>query len=162
MKKRKHTHACHHSASSSLLNQQPGTCFLPVEIVRLEDNSYHMIIRVEINGLQGDFIVDTGASVSVIDRNLPALQASEKATACLQSSSVSGEIEDVKIIETQSLRIGGICFKNMSMAAIDLEHVNNMYHHHLHRKVIGLLGCDFCVKYQVIIDYRKKILICRK
>ena len=44
----------------------------------------------------------------------------------------------------------------MPLAAIDLEYVNEMYVKHLNRKIIGLLGCDFCVRYQVAIDYRKK------
>ena len=56
------------------------------------------------------------------------------------------------------MQIGDRKFKNLKLAAIDLKYVNDMYNRHLNRKIIGLLGCDFCVKHKVVIDYRSKEL----
>lgn len=41
---------------------------IPIEIVELEDNSFHIIVSLQIGSIEGDFIIDTGASVTVIDK----------------------------------------------------------------------------------------------
>ena len=127
---------------------------VPVEIVELEDNSFHLLVQAEIDGIKGELIIDTGASVSVIDKTICATQWEKKERLSqLQSGSVSGQIEHVELFHADYLKIGGRKLKKISFAAIDLKYVNEMYEKHLKRKVIGLLGCDFFVHYQVIIDY---------
>lgn len=162
MRRKKNLKACHFKAQGDIAGYPPGYVVLPVEIVELESNSYHLIISLEINGIQGDVIIDTGASVTVIDKNLLEEQDILTTNVSIRSGSVTGQINDVKVIKTKSIKIGGISFKNLHLAAIDLNYVNEMYDHHLKRKIIGLLGCDFCVKHGVVIDYQKKILICRR
>ena len=76
----------------------------------------------------------------------------------MQSGSVSGQINDVQLIKAKALKIGGRKIRNIQLAALDLDYVNEMYHNHLQRKIIGLLGCDFCVKYKAVIDYRTREL----
>ena len=41
---------------------------IPIEIVELEDNSFHIIVSLQIGSIEGDFIIDTGASVTVMNR----------------------------------------------------------------------------------------------
>ena len=41
-----------------------------VELVELEDSSFHLVVPVDIDGVKGDMIVDTGASVTVVERKL--------------------------------------------------------------------------------------------
>ena len=50
-------------------------------------------------------------------------------------------------------QIGSIQLQEMCIALIDLDYVNTMYKKHLNRKVIGLLGSDFCIRHGIIIDY---------
>ena len=128
MKRKKNKKACHFTTPyHPYINSRIQT--VAVEIVGLEDNSYHLIVPVEINGIQGDMIIDTGASVTVVDRQVFPEDLPEKADVQMTSGSVTGQIHDVHLV---------------------------MYDKHLNRKIIGLLGCDFCVRYQVAIDYRKK------
>lgn len=134
------------------------TLVIPVEIVRLEDKSYHLIVGVEIDGIKGDMIIDTGASVTVVDQKLFAGKASEETTVKMQSGSVTGQIEDVRLVKADRFKIGNRKMKNISLACIDLDYVNNMYNQHLKRQIIGLLGCDFYVRYKAVIDYQKKEL----
>ena len=141
MKRKKNKKACHFTTPyHPYINSRIQT--VAVEIVGLEDNSYHLIVPVEINGIQGDMIIDTGASVTVVDRQVFPEDLPEEA--------------DVHLVKAAKFKIGKRTIKEMPLAAIDLEYVNEMYDKHLNRKIIGLLGCDFCVRYQVAIDYRKK------
>ena len=122
----------------------------------------NLITPLEINGIQGEAIIDTGASVTVIDNDLLAGNETEPTDIQIQSGSVTGQIEDIKVIKIKEVKIGNHRFKNMLLAAIDLNYVKEMYNRQLERKIIALLGCDFCVKHCVVIDYQKKILICRR
>lgn len=135
-----------------------GTTTLPVEIIELEDNSYHLIVKVEIDGIRGDMIIDTGASVTVVDQKMFQDKTNDETTVRLQSGSVSGQINDVKLFKADHFKIAGRKIKNVQLAGINLDYVNEMYNKHLNRKIIGLLGCDFCVQYNVVIDYRNKTL----
>ncbi len=162
MKRRKHLKACPLKGQARHTPYPPLYIVIPIEIVELESNSYHLITPFEINGIQGEAIIDTGASVTVIDNDLLAGNETETTGIQIQSGSVTGQIEDVKVIKIKEVKIGNHRFKNMLLAAIDLNYVKEMYNRHLERKIIALLGCDFCVKHCVVIDYQKKILICRR
>ena len=130
-----------------------GPITVPIEKVELEDHSYHILVAVEINGIAGDMIIDTGASVTVADRQLfPCFEEPEEAVK-IQSCSITGEIKDVQVMHTESFQIGSIQLQEMCIALIDLDYVNKMYKKHLNRKVIGLLGSDFCIRHGIIIDY---------
>lgn len=155
MKRKKHKKACHfttpyHPPTNSRIQT------VAVEIVGLEDNSYHLIVPVEINGIQGDMIIDTGASVTVVDRQIFPENLPKETEVRMTSGSVTGQIHDVHLVKAAKFKIGGRTIKEMPLAAIDLKYVNEMYDKYLKRKIIGLLGCDFCVRHQVNIDYRKK------
>lgn len=154
MRRKKHQKACHYHPGAQHL---PGSLFratFPVEIVKLEDNSFHLLVKVEIDGIAGDMIIDTGASVTVISQDLFPEKISVQPAVTMQSGSVTGQIKDIRVVRADSFRIQGYTLKNVPLAAIDLEYVNHMYAEHLQRKIIGLLGCDFCVKYKAVINYR--------
>ena len=94
---------------------------IPIEIVELEDNSFHIIVSLQIGSIEGDFIIDTGASVTVIDKLTPFSYE---------------PLDDVSEINS-----GGVCGDK-----------------HLQRRGAGLLGSDFLVRHEAIIDYGNKEL----
>lgn len=153
MRKTKHKKVCHFK-----INYHSHKTVIPVELVELEDNSYHLIVKVDIDGITGDMIIDTGASVTVADQKLFPKKTNDDDIISMQSGGISGQINNVRIIQIKRLSIGGRHFRNFRLAGIDLNYVNEMYYKHLKRKIIGLLGCDFCVHYNVCIDYSKKEL----
>ena len=131
---------------------------VPIEIVTLEDNSYHVLVNVEIDGVSGAMIIDTGASVSVIDRSVIDDIESKKIDLPLQSRTINGSIEDIVIVKMADSRIGSEFVGPLRMAAIDLQSVNEMYRRQLNRSIVGLLGSDFLYKNSAIIDYHLKCL----
>lgn len=162
MKRKKHLKACPINGRAEYISYHSKNTIIPIEIVELENNSYHLVTSFEMNGTKGEAIIDTGASVTVIDSNLLEGHEIEKNGIQIQSGSVTGQIEDVKVVRIEEVKIGNHSFRNVQLAAINLDYVKEMYSQHLERKIIALLGCDFCVKHCVVIDYQKKILICRR
>lgn len=157
MRRKKNIKACHYAIPSNRYSHQ--TTIIPIEVVELEDNSFHLIVPVEIDGIQGDMIIDTGASVTVVDQQTFPDKVGEESTVQLQSGSVSGQINNVHILKAKHFKIGERKIRNMPLAGIDLTYVNEMYNKYLNRKIIGLLGCDFCVRYGVVINYQNKTLL---
>lgn len=70
MKRKKHLKACHFEEQAKHISYRSPKAVIPIEIVELESNSYHLITPFEINGVKGEAIIDTGASVTVIDNQL--------------------------------------------------------------------------------------------
>ena len=98
MKRKKNKKACHFTTPyHPYINSRIQT--VAVEIVGLEDNSYHLIVPVEINGIQGDMIIDTGASVTVVDRQVFPEDLPEEADVQMTSGSVTGQIHDVHLVK---------------------------------------------------------------
>ena len=131
---------------------------VPLEIVELEDNSYHIITTVLIGSIEGDFIIDTGASVTVIDRNTPFSHEAIADIPEINSGGVSGRIEEVKLVNLPTFQIGDYTIENLHAAVIDLDYVNTLYEKQLRRRISGLLGSDFLVKFKSVIDYENKYL----
>lgn len=132
------------------------TCTVPIEIIELEDNSFHLLVHATLDGIEGDFIIDTGASVTVADRALfPGVQETETAFN-IHSGSISGDISDVRLVDIRRFDLGEYPSDLTRIALIDLTYVNEMYVKYAKRKILGLLGGDFCVKYQAVIDCERK------
>lgn len=131
---------------------------VPIEVVKLEDNSFHIITTIQIGCLEGDFIIDTGASVTVIDKCTPFNYETLEDVSEIYSGGVCGELNEVKLVNVAQFRIGDHLLPNVHVALIDLQYVNALYEKYLQRRVAGLLGCDFCVKYNAVIDYENKWL----
>ena len=129
-----------------------------MELVELEDNSYHLIVPVQIGSIEGDFIIDTGASVTVIDRNTPFSHEAIADVPEINSGGVSGRIEEVKLVNLPTFQIGDYTIENLHAAVIDLDYVNTLYEKQLRRRISGLLGSDFLVKFKAVIDYENKYL----
>ena len=128
---------------------------IPIEIVELEDNSFHIIVSLQIGSIEGDFIIDTGASVTVIDKLTPFSYEPLDDVSEINSGGVCGEINEVNIT---ALQIDNHTIENIHAAVIDLQYVNSLYDKHLQRRVAGLLGSDFLVRHEAVIDYGNKEL----
>ena len=129
---------------------------IPIEIVELEDNSFHIIVSLQIGSIEGDFIIDTGASVTVIDKLTPFSSEPLDDVSEINTGGVCGEINEVQLVNITALQNGDHTIENVHAAVIDLQYVNSLYDKHLQRRVAGLLGSDFLVRHEAVIDYGNK------
>lgn len=134
---------------------------IPIDIVTLgEDNSYHLFVSGSINDEEYDLLIDTGASHTIFDTSLipPADGKIEKE---IQSAGIqAGELKS-SIGYIRKFRIGQLKRKNWTVVLIDLSHVNDLYKKFSSKHVAGLIGSDFLLKYNAIIDYKRKELVLR-
>ncbi|WKK66580.1 retropepsin-like aspartic protease [Lutimonas zeaxanthinifaciens] len=118
----------------------------------------HFEIKAKINGIKGNFILDTGASKSCVGIediehfNLKTEASEEKASGAGPS-----EI-DTLISAENKVAVGKFKMKKMSLILIDLSHINKALEKQEADPVKGILGADILIKGKSIIDYNKKYL----
>lgn len=130
---------------------------IPFEILKLEDDSYHILVNVVINKyIEGKFVIDTGASKTILDSSLE-LKEEQKLGEEPFSSGLGGELA-INFCKVDRLSIGTFTMENMTLATVDLSTVNSAYEKVVSTRVIGLLGSDLLLKYGAIINYREAYL----
>nr|WP_320117471.1 retropepsin-like aspartic protease [uncultured Marinifilum sp.] len=133
---------------------------IPIEIIELENNSYHLLIKCTINSLQeGELVIDTGASKTVLDKNfVDVYEKFEQNESEMQSRGLGEGSIETQMGKIESFQIGELIVDDFSCALIDLSGINEMYQQYCQRKICGLLGSDFLLKHHGIINYREKKL----
>lgn len=137
---------------------------VPIEIIELETQSFHLLVKCTINGEQnGEMVIDTGASKTVFDNNFVLnYQQKDIDKDDLQSCGLGGESIVSDLVEITSLSLGEFTSENLNVVLIDLNHINKMYEKHCQRQICGLLGSDFLLNHHAVIDYQKSQLILNK
>ncbi len=120
-----------------------------------DEGGYHLFLNLKVNGVKCRFLIDTGASKSVLDKKYfedkigkKYIKTVKQETTGLHSSTAESYYGIVKTIE-----VGHHLVKNYTIAAIDLSHVNQVYRNAKKPKINGILGSDLMLKYKMIVDY---------
>lgn len=118
----------------------------------------HLLIKVKVNGVAGNFILDTGASNTCIGFECIEkynLNAVHHTNAAASASSTS---MPTKIAKDNYLQVGS--WKQLSSVFIlfDLSHVNEALSQQKIKPVDGIIGADVLLKGNAIIDYPNQYL----
>ena len=118
----------------------------------------HLELVAKINDIEGNFILDTGASstcvgIEAIEHfNLFAEDSDVKAAGAGASNMLT------QIAQKNRIEIKGWKKKKIDLVLFDLKHVNEALTNHNAEKVHGIIGADILKKGKAIIDYKNKAL----
>ena len=113
----------------------------------------HLLIKAKINGIKGNFILDTGASNSCIgfeSIELFQLNATDSKT---KASGAGATGMTTQIAVGNKLQLGNWKHKNFDLVIFDLSHVNEALIAYQAEPVHGIIGADILMKGKGIIDY---------
>jgi cytosine/adenosine deaminase-related metal-dependent hydrolase len=122
----------------------------------------HLLIKAKINGVSGNFILDTGASNSCVGfESIELFQLTAKAS----KTKASGAGATGMLTQTASnnkLQLG--FWKNLEfdLVIFDLSHVNEALIQHKSKPVHGIIGADVLLKGKAIVDYCNNYLYLKK
>ena len=113
----------------------------------------HLLIKGKINGVKGNFILDTGASNSCvgfesIEQFKLDAQFSETKAAGAGATGM-----DTQIAKNNNIKIGSWQNQEMHIVIFDMSHVNEALQNYKVKPVDGILGADILIKGKAIIDY---------
>lgn len=130
---------------------------VPFRVVELEPDSYHIVIDGKIEGVESIFIVDTGASRTIIDKcyagNLEKLKIGADNP---MATGISSEQIPVELYNVSKLILSDVLFENIHALAADLSAVNEIYMNITGKRIGGLIGCDFLLDKVKSIDLKKR------
>lgn len=113
----------------------------------------HLLITAKINGIKGNFILDTGASNSCV-----GLEGIEKFQLFTEISETKAAGAGATGMETQlskdnSLQLSRWKFNNLNLVIFDMFHVNLALQQYKMKPVDGIIGADVLLQGKGIIDY---------
>ena len=128
---------------------------LPLEIIKLDDISYHILVRGDINGRSCNLIIDTGASRTVFDRNYleSVVEILEIRTEDLRTAGVMADQIETLQAKATSFMLDGFSLEDVSLLLIDLTGISDLYKSVTGRNIHGLLGSDFLFRYKAVINF---------
>ena len=133
---------------------------LPLELVDIQLDGYHLFVPVRIGRKNGRLLVDSGASRTVFDEDqlkklFPKikLEAMDRLSTGLGSNSVAGSV-----VKIATLGLGRLKLLDYEAIVLDLSHVNESYKLLGMPAIDGVLGSDLLMKYNALLDYGKKKL----
>jgi predicted aspartyl protease len=113
----------------------------------------HLLVKATINGILGNFILDTGASNSCvgfesIDHfNLKAGKSKTKASGAGATGMFT------QLAKNNALQIGRWKTDDFHLVIFDLSHVNEALQQYKAKPVHGIIGADILLEGKAIIDY---------
>ena len=113
----------------------------------------HLLIKAKINGVTGNFILDTGASNSCVGFesielfNLKAGKSKTKAAGAGATGMFT------QIAKNNSLKIGRWKTDDFHLIIFDMSHVNDALKQYKAKPVHGIIGADVLLEGKAIIDY---------
>ena len=117
----------------------------------------HYLIEAKVNGIDGTFILDTGASNSCICTSLEdkfkviSKESKEKA------SSATSQMTHTKISKSNTIQIGKWEDK-INIITFDMNHINNSLSEKKIDPIDGIMGADILKKSKAILDYKSNKL----
>ena len=133
---------------------------VPIQLLDIEGDGFHIMVKGMIHGKEAHFLIDTGASRSVFDPNTIAniiddikFEKKEGVTAGVGSSDLESS---TFVIDTIS--VGDLEIHDYEAVALDLENIHEMYAKLALPHIDGIIGGDLLKEYKAMINYRSKKL----
>ena len=126
-----------------------------IKLIFLETK--HYLIEAKVNGIDGTFILDTGASNSCICTSLEdkfkviSKESKEKA------SSANSEMTNTKISKSNIIQIGK-WEEKINLITFDMSHINTALSEKKINPIDGIIGADVLKKSNAVIDYESNKL----
>ena len=134
---------------------------ISLQIIELEHENYHILIEGHFEDETPSFwIIDTGASKTVLDKNLSSYyeMIDSDDMEDFQSAGINQGMTETSVGKLNFLRFSDLIITEQKVALIDLSHVNEIYEKYTSYRIAGLLGGDILMRYQCRIDYANKII----
>lgn len=116
----------------------------------------HFEIKAAINGVNGLFILDTGASNSCV--GFEAIETFKLSAKDSKVKAAGAGATDMltQISKNNTLKMGKWKLQKVPLILFSLTHVNTALTLHNAQPVDGIIGADVLKKAKAIIDYDKK------
>ncbi len=113
----------------------------------------HLVIKAAINGVKGNFILDTGASICCV--GFEAVEKFNLKVSKSKTKAASASSTDMftQLSKKNTLQLSRWKNNDAQLIIFDMSHVNLALTQHKAKPVDGIIGADVLLKGKAIIDY---------
>lgn len=113
----------------------------------------HLLITGKINGVKGNFILDTGASNSCV--GLEGIKKFQLYTEISETKAAGAGATgmETQLSENNLLQLSWWKSSNLNLIVFDMSHVNLALQQYKTKPVDGIIGADVLLQGKGIIDY---------
>ena len=123
-------------------------------VTEMMGGGFHPFVNVTIEGKKCRFLIDTGASKSVIDKHFYESKLNRKMKVIKQETTgLHRTVMESYVGTLKKLTIGKLVINSYTVAGVDLMHVNTTYQKMKLKKIQGILGSDLLKAHNMVIDY---------
>ena len=133
---------------------------VPLQLLDIEGEGFHIMVKGMIHGKEANFLIDTGASRSVFDPKTISnfiddiqFEKKEGLTAGVGSSDLESATFIIDVFS-----IGEVEIYDYEAVALDLENIHEMYGKLGLPRIDGIIGGDLLKRYKSVINYKGKKL----
>jgi len=127
-----------------------------IKLKYTETNHFELVAK--INEVQGNFILDTGASSTCVGFDTASHFKLSSEDSKIRASGAGANNMLTQIALKNSITIEAWKTKKLDLVLFDLTHVNDALVNHKADKVHGIIGADILKKGKAVIDYKNKAL----
>ena len=113
----------------------------------------HLLIKASVNGIKGNFILDTGASTSCVGFESIELFKLSAGKSKTKASGAGATGMLTQLAKDNLLQINKWKHTSFHLVIFDLSHVNEALIQHKAKPVQGIIGADILIDGKAIIDY---------
>lgn len=124
--------------------------------------SGHLQMQVYLNGVSGNFILDTGAGATILEEKRKSVFHLRSRKSNKQVTGTGGGTMGMQLSTGNKMQIGQLEINNSSIYLINLDHVNKAFLNMKLEEVDGIIGADILSAKRGVIDYTNLILYLRK
>jgi hypothetical protein len=134
------------------------TIKIPLQVLSIEGDGFHLQVKVKVNGKAALMIVDTGASRTVFDKAQIAayLQLEQIAEHDRVSTGLGTASMQSHVVTLGRFTLGKLQLNQFPAVVLDLQHVNQTYDALGFSPIVGVLGSDVLVAHKAVIDFHKR------
>lgn len=142
------------------MSSRSSVYHIKFEVVDLEPENCHIVVKAKIDGNPLNLVLDTGASHSCFDLSFvqdlkPDIDMEDNEGL---NVGVGASDFESKLSTIHNLKMGRFLLPSYDVVLLDMSNINKAYEAMKKPLVHGIIGSDFFVRYRAVIDYDQKIL----
>ena len=114
----------------------------------------HYVVVANLNGVEGRFILDTGASTTCVSAELTAHFHLNAKPSEEKASSASANELDTEVAYHNNLKVGSWYSQRRSVVLFDMQAVNHALQKLDIESVDGIIGADILQSTKAVIDFQ--------
>lgn len=133
---------------------------IPLELVSLQGDGFHLLVEVVVYGQKFNAVLDTGASKSAFDKELIESLSDDLIQHIPDQHAVGLGTTTMEryVAVFSTLEIGEIIIENYEAPVFDLSSIKFAYEQLDLPPVIGVIGGDILMDYKAVINYESLML----